>query len=142
MPEPLTMALLAMGLANIGAQAIGGHKQSQHEQRMIQQQKKDQRRAAIERALGGTFWSKREDPVAPPNLAPLGIVQGLSQLGMQMAPGMMGQPGQPMQVPQGLGTAQPGAPGLTAPAPNLGYGMKPPFMPTIPVAPVPRGGRL
>ena len=142
MPLPAAAVPIALALINIGAQAAAGSKQAKFQQKQIEQQKKDQRRSAIERALGGTFWSKREEPVKPPNLTGLGIVQGLSGLGMQMAPGMMNQPGQPMQVPQGLGPAQPGAPGLTPPAPNLMHGVKPPFMPTIPAAPVPRGGRV
>lgn len=88
---PAALSLIGM-IAGIG----GAGKQRKQQERALAEQKKAQRRGAIERAMGGTFFSRPAQQIQPADLTTNAIIQGLANIGATAAPGII----------QGIGAAK------------------------------------
>lgn len=73
-------AILIPALAGAAANMYSGARQSKFDERQADAAKKDARRAAIERAMGGTSLSRGPTIVSPPNLTLPSIFGGLANV--------------------------------------------------------------
>ena len=80
MPLPL-IALGALGAASIASQYLSGQEQQRFQERQARDQKAANRRAAIERAMGGTSFSRNQDPAVAPDTSNYAMLSGLANLG-------------------------------------------------------------
>lgn len=80
MALPLLPILAGALLAKTGADIYSGVRQSRAADRQVKAAKQDARRAAIERAMGGTSISRGPTIVNPPDLTIPGIIGGLANV--------------------------------------------------------------
>ena len=80
------LALMSL-LANIRAQK----KQQTFLEDQTSEQRKQARRAAIQRAMGGSFYSRRPKISDPPDTSNQAIISGLANIGSQTLPRLMQQ---------------------------------------------------
>lgn len=83
MPVPLA-AILALGGAGIASQYMGGQKQQRFQERQVRDQKIANRRAAIERAMGGTSIGRMASEAVAPDTSNYAALAGLANLGSNL----------------------------------------------------------
>ena len=80
MPFPLVPVVAGLGLANIASQYLSGKAQSRFQDRQVRDQKNAARRAAIERAMGGTPIGRVQSQEAAPDTSNYAIGSGVANL--------------------------------------------------------------
>lgn len=92
MPVPLAVAAgipAALGLLSIYSQFQSGKAQQRFQEKQLDQQRKDARRAAIERSLSSKYSSPigvhRPSTLEPPDTSNYAIMGGLADLGSNLA---------------------------------------------------------
>ena len=83
MPGPL-IPLLALGAASIASQYMGGKPQQGFQDRQVRDQKNALRRAAIERAMGGTSIGRVQSQAMAPDTSNYALLSGLANLGSNL----------------------------------------------------------
>lgn len=84
MAFPLIPVMAALGLASVASQVAGGVKQQRFQERQARDQKAASRRAAIERAMGGTSFRRTPSEVTPPDMSNYAAFSGLTNLGSNL----------------------------------------------------------
>lgn len=84
MPLPLVPVVAGLGALGIGSQFLGGQKQQRFQERQARDQKIAARRAAIERAMGGTSISRMAPQAEAPDTSNYAALAGLANLGSSL----------------------------------------------------------
>lgn len=78
------LIMAALGLLSTGAQYVAGQKQTDYQKGLENEQRRANRAAAIERAMGGTSISRYQENPRAPDTSNYALVSGLSNLGSNL----------------------------------------------------------